>query len=246
MHATRKNHLVGSIARFVGILVFSAAVLGCQDASSAPRAGSGGEVSSADAPGVLPYYSDAAFTPHWFTSPNDVPADFHAIPSFSLTDQDGNEVTEADLVGKLTVANFFFTSCPGICPMTTANMARVQAAFADNDAVVMLSHSVTPEADSVSALKEFADHTAALSSKWHLVTGARSALYNLGKNAYFADEDLGEANPDLDPAQAFLHTESFYLLDSARRIRGVYNGMNTASVTQLIEDIRTLQREPRS
>ena len=210
---------------------------GCRDASASADA-------RPAATGPLPYYSGADFTPHWFETPADVPADFHAIPPFSLTDQQGRTVTEAALDGRITVANFFFTACPGICPMTTANMVRVQTAFADDDGVALLSHSVTPEADSVAALQDFADRMGVLADRWHLVTGERDQLYALGKDAYFADDDLGET--EADPDAAFTHTESFYLVDGQRRIRGIYNGMNTASVTQLIEDVRTLQAEARS
>jgi protein SCO1/2 len=86
------------------------------------------ETSAAEAD-PLPYYASAEFTPHWFDAPADVPGDFHAVPAFALTDQESRTVTEADLDGKVTVANFFFTACPGICPATTANMLRVQREF---------------------------------------------------------------------------------------------------------------------
>ena len=215
----------------LSLLGLAVTASGCQEAVSAPAA-------SATSASPLPFYADAAFTPHWFEAGEEVPADFHAIPAFSLIDQGGRTVTEADLDGKLTVANFFFTACPGICPMTTANMKRVQAAVADRDDVILLSHSVTPEADSVEALRAFADRMGVLAERWHLVTGDRETIYDLGNGAYFANEDLGEPAPDA----AFIHTESFYLLDGDRRIRGIYNGMNTAAVTQLIDDIATLQR----
>lgn len=221
------------------LAAFVVAASGCRDAASAPPTPPASVDSSGES---LPYYGDGNFTPHWFDTSAQVPTDFHAIPAFSLTDQQGRAVTEADLDGRLTVANFFFTACPGICPATTANMKRVQTAFADDDGVVLLSHSITPDADSVAALQAFAQRTGVLADRWRLVTGTRDAIYALGKDAYFADDDLGEtaAAPDA----AFTHTESFYLLDGQRRIRGIYNGMNTAAVTQLIEDIQTLQREP--
>ncbi len=222
-----------SLSALLALAALAAVAVGCQDAAADVRASGG-------APDALPYYADGDFTPHWF-APEAVPADFHTIPAFSLTDQEGRTVTEADLDGQLTVANFFFTACPGICPMTTANMKRVQDAFADDADVVLVSHSVTPDADSVATLAAFAERTGVLSDRWRLVTGDRDKIYALGKEAYFADDDLGEtvAAPDA----AFTHTESFYLLDGDRRIRGVYNGMNTAAVTQLIEDIQALQHE---
>ncbi len=222
------------MTRFFPVLLAAVALAtaasGCQDASA-----------SADVSGTLPYYADGDFTPQWFASAEEVPDGFHTIPAFSLTDQDGRTITEADLDGKITVANFFFTACPGICPMTTANMKHVQDAFADDDGVALLSHSVTPDADSVAALHAFAEQMGVLASTWHLVTGSQDEIYALGKSAYFADDDLGETMARADAA--FTHTESFYLIDAHRRIRGIYNGMNAAAVTQLIADVRTLQRE---
>jgi protein SCO1/2 len=205
---------------------------GCQSASSESD-------ETSYETGLLPYYADENFTPHWFDSAAAVPADFHAIPSFSLTDQEGETVTEADLEGRITVANFFFTACPGICPATTGNMLRVQREFSNVASVALLSHSVTPEKDSLEALQAFAETTGVLAEQWKLVTGAQEVIYSLGKDAYFADDDLGETTP----GAAFTHTESFYLLDGNRRIRGIYNGMNNAAVTQLIEDVRTLQAD---
>ena len=219
----------------LALTLLATAASGCEPAPA--------EASPADAP-ALPYYADGDFTPHWFDTPEAVPDTFHAVPAFALTDQEGRTVTEADLDGKTTVANFFFTTCPGICPATTANMVRVQREFADDDGVVMLSHSVTPEADSVAALADFAERTGVLAARWRLVTGSQDAIYELGKSAYFADEDMGETMARADAA--FTHTESFYLLDGDRRIRGVYDGMNSVAVAQLVEDVRTLQAEARS
>lgn len=192
---------------------------------------------------TLPYYNEATFTPQWFDAAADVPADFHAIPNFSLTDQNGEQITAATFEDKIYIANFFFTACPGICPMTMGNMARLQKAFQEDDSILLLSHSVTPHQDSVEALQAFAQKMHSLSDKWHLVTGDRSEIYALGKSAYFAEEDLGEVIEKGARDEAFLHTESFLLIDKNRRIRGVYNGMNTASVSQLIEDVARLKAE---
>ena len=192
---------------------------------------------------LLPYYNEASFTPNWFDSRSEVHNDFHKIPAFKLLDQDGLTITEQTFENKLYIANFFFAACPGICPMTMGNMARLQKAFAEDDDVLLISHSVTPEKDSLAALQAFAEKMRVLSSKWHMVTGDRDQIYSLGKNFYFAEEDLGEIEQSTVRDQAFLHTESFFLVDQDRHIRGVYNGMNTASVTQLIADVRALQKE---
>ncbi|MEM8489044.1 MAG: SCO family protein [Bacteroidota bacterium] len=192
---------------------------------------------------ALPYYNEASFTPQWFGSPADVPPGFHSIPNFTLTDQRGKRITEATFKDKIYVANFFFTACPGICPMTMGNMARLQSAFAEDDDILLLSHSVTPHQDSTAALQAFAQKMRSLEGKWHLVTGERAEIYTLGKEAYFAEEDLGEKGMQGKRNEAFLHTESFLLIGQNRRIRGVYNGMNTASVSQLIADIQMLKDE---
>lgn len=189
----------------------------------------------------LPFYADAAFTPHWFEAANEVPTDFHAIPAFDLINQKGETFSETDLEGQIVIANFFFTACPGICPSTMGNMRRVQEAFHGQDDVVMISHSVTPDADDVAALDKFASDTHVISDTWHLLTGDRDVIYDLGKNGFFAEEDLGE-RAESSGKSVFLHTEQFFLLDGNRHIRGVYNGMNSTSVLQLIEDAKLLQK----
>ncbi len=138
----------------------------------------------------LPYYSEATYTPQWFDG-EAVPDTFHQIPAFSLTNQLGDPVTEATVAGKVFVVDFFFTACPGICPRMTDNMSLVQQAFADDDGVLLLSHSVTPEYDSVAVLQRYAEDKGVIDGKWHLLTGDRDDIYHLGRNAYFVEEDLG-------------------------------------------------------
>ncbi len=187
----------------------------------------------------LPYYSEASFTPHWFNKESDSLATFHSIPSFSLTSQEGATITEADLDNKIYVANFFFTTCPGICPRMTDNLKIVQEEFLDDDNVLLLSHSVTPDIDSVSVLKAYAQKRKIVSDKWLLLTGDRDQIYNLGRQSYFVEENLGEEKSNDD----FLHTENFILVDKNKYIRGIYNGLNKTSVQQLIADIKTLEKE---
>lgn len=183
----------------------------------------------------LPYYQEATFTPEWIGSEY-VTDDIHQIPAFSLVNQSGEKITEQHLNDKVTVVDFFFTSCPGICPKMTSNMMLVQEAFMDTDDVMILSHSVTPEYDSIPVLKEYADLKGIQNEKWHLLTGERSVIYDLGRNQYFIEEDLGlEKDPE-----DFIHTENFVLIDQNRRIRGIYNGLNKTSVRQLIADAKTL------
>ena len=188
---------------------------------------------------TLPYYSEASFTPHWLTLDSKVLKTFHSIPEFSLTNQLGETVTQSTFKDKIYVTDFFFTTCPGICPRMTANMMTLQEKFSNDDEILLLSHSVTPETDSVSILKAYAENKGIDNSKWHLVTGDRKEIYDLGRKAYFAEEDLGKEKTEDD----FLHTENFVLIDKNKHIRGIYNGLNKTDVQQLIADIKTLQLE---
>ncbi|MEO1261973.1 MAG: SCO family protein [Bacteroidota bacterium] len=188
---------------------------------------------------ALPYYQDATFMPHWLSADDGALNDFHCISSFTFINQEGKKVTEKTFEGKIYVADFFFTSCPGICPKMTKNMGLLQDEFLDDDEVLLLSHSVTPERDSVPVLKAYADEHAVVSEKWHLVTGTQQGIYKLGRKDYFVEEDLGlEKDED-----EFLHTENFVLIDKNRHIRGIYNGLNKTSIHQLIADIKTLKNE---
>ncbi len=189
--------------------------------------------------GELPYYAEATFTPIWLGENEQKAKDLHRIPPFRLVNQESDTITEKTFAGKIYVADFFFTSCPGICPKMTANMKILQDEFSKDNDILLLSHSVTPTRDSVPILKEYAENEGVIVDKWHLVTGNREEIYNLGRNEYFVEEDLGIAK-DIDE---FLHTENFVLIDKFRHIRGIYNGLNKSSINQLIADIRTLKKE---
>ena len=187
----------------------------------------------------LPFYNEATFTPHWI-APNDPALDtFHRISPFQLLNQEGEVITEETFEDKIYVADFFFTICPGICPKMTSNMKDLQEEFLEDNDVLLLSHSVMPETDSVAVLKKYALNKGILASKWHLVTGPRRAIYKLGRKDYFVEEDLGLGMQ----ANDFLHTENFVLVDKNRHIRGIYNGLNKSSINQLVADVRTLQQE---
>lgn len=188
---------------------------------------------------TLPFYDEATFTPNWMATNDDRLDTFHRISPFKLTNQEGDFVTEQTFKDKIYVVDFFFTICPGICPKMTANMMGLQEEFINDNEVMLLSHSVTPERDSVPVLKQYAENKGILSSKWHLVTGTQQEIYKLGRKDYFVEESLG-----LDKAEdEFLHTENFVLVDKNRHIRGIYNGLNKASISHLIADIKTLKGE---
>jgi len=185
----------------------------------------------------LPYYVSADFTPHWLTE-KELQQPVHQIPSFSFINQYGETITGQTVEGRIYVANFFFTSCPGICKRLTNNLSLVQEAYKADD-VLILSHSVTPETDSVGRLLQYAQQYKIKKQQWHLLTGKRSELYTIARKSYFADEDLGEVQAEND----FLHTENVLLIDKQRRIRGVYKGTSEADIRNLIIDIKRLQEE---
>ena len=187
----------------------------------------------------LPYYNDESFTPHWLTPNTEEEKAFHKIPDFSLTNQSGETVTQDTFEDKIYVTDFFFTTCPGICPKMTGNMAKIQEEFKDDNDILLLSHSVMPSTDLVSVLKAYANNNNVIDNKWHLVTGDRNEIYALGRDHYFVESDLGEVKSIDD----FLHTENFLLIDKNKHIRGIYNGLNRASMAQLITDIKALKKE---
>jgi protein SCO1 len=184
----------------------------------------------------LPYYNTSNFKPVW-----ELPKDtaFHKIRPFRLADQNGQVFTEKSIKNKICVVDFFFTICPGICPKMTKNMSVLQSEFIKNDHILLLSHSVTPQKDSVAILAAYAKAKGVNYDKWRLLTGTKDEIYNLGRKYYFVEEDLGEER-DID---VFLHTENFVLIDKNRMIRGIYNGLDENSINALIEDIKVLEKE---
>jgi protein SCO1 len=184
----------------------------------------------------LPYYDTADFTPKWEMENKET---FHAIRKFNLTDQEGKAFTEKNLDGKICVADFFFTSCPGICLKMAVSMTDLQKEFLADGDVLLVSHSVTPAKDSVPILKKYAADKGVQYNKWKLLTGTVSEIYDLGRKFYYVEEDLGEKSD----TSVFLHTENFVLIDKNRHIRGIYNGLDNNSMTALKNDIKDLKKE---
>ena len=190
-------------------------------------------------PAGLPYYTTADFTPHWIEKGSSQLDTLHTIPSFSFTDQGGNTITEKTTAGKIYIADFFFASCRGICPILTKNLKLVQDAFAGDDQVLILSHSVTPEQDDTAVLKKYAANYGVINTQWHLLTGNKDSIYTIARKGYFADEDLGLKLGTND----FLHTENMLLIDKNKRIRGIYKGTSPAEMNNIIADIKLLEQE---
>lgn len=164
----------------------------------------------------------------------------HTIANFSFTNQNGKTITQKDYEGKIYVADFFFTTCQSICPKMTNNMVWLQNQIKNNPKVLLLSHSVTPDIDSVSVLKEYAIRKGVIDSKWNLVTGNKKEIYFMARKSYLAVK-TGKPSEMYD----MVHTENFVLVDAKRQVRGFYDGTNldgpteegVKNVKQLLEDI---------
>lgn len=166
----------------------------------------------------------------------------HTIRYFELKNQLGETVTGKELDGKIYVADFFFTTCGGICPKMTKQMVRIQNEFKNNDRVMLVSHTVTPDRDTVEVMKKYADKYNADHTKWLFLTGNKKEIYGLARRAYFIVKAAQEGEDDGSGAD-FIHTENFVLIDAKKRIRGYYSGIRESSVDSLMNDIRKLLEE---
>jgi len=163
----------------------------------------------------------------------------HTIADFKFTNQNGKTITQKDYEGKIYVADFFFTTCPTICPKMTNNMVWLQDQIKNNPKVMLLSHSVTPDIDSVPVLKKYALEKGVIDSKWNLVTGKKSDIYYIARKSYLAVK-TGKPEELYD----MVHTENFVLVDSKRRVRGFYDGTNLDGPTEPgVKNVKTLLQD---
>jgi protein SCO1/2 len=162
----------------------------------------------------------------------------HRIAEFNLVDQLGDTISNDVFDGKIYVADFFFTTCPSICPKMMANLKELSEFYKADDDILFLSHSVTPVRDSVPVLAEYGKEHGANPSKWKLVTGSKKHIYELARRSYFAVTTEGDGG-DAD----FIHTENFILVDKERKIRGFYDGTSKEDMGRLKSDITILRYE---
>ncbi|WBX70178.1 SCO family protein [Tenacibaculum retecalamus] len=188
---------------------------------------------------VLPFFNSAEFTPEWIAESLSEYNNIHTIPDFNLINQEGKIITNKTYEGKIYVADFFFVTCPGICPVLEKNMSKIQEKYKNDSSVLLLSHTVMPVKDSVSVLKKYALDNEIVSGKWNLVTGDKKHIYNLARKGYFADEDFEKTQN----TAAFIHSENFVLVDKKGRIRGVYNGTLGLETKRLIRHVEILKKE---
>ncbi len=187
----------------------------------------------------LPIYSPSDLDPRLVQDSLQRKGRNHRTLPFRLVNQNGETITEKNLEGKIFVADFFFTTCPGICKDMAVQKRRLQEVFKDDDQFVLVSHSVTPGQDSVPVMKKYAELQGAIPGKWELLTGDKPQIYKLARESYFAVLDEGGKGDEAD----FIHTENFVLVDIQKRIRGFYDGTSEEDVDRLINDIKILKAE---
>lgn len=187
---------------------------------------------------TLPIYNPADVNPELVDSTIQYKSKYHTIADFSFVNQNGDTITQKNYEGKIYVADFFFTTCGSICPKMTTNLEDVQKAVLNNPKVMLLSHTVFPEVDSIPVLKAYAIKHHVVDSKWNLVTGDKKEIYTMARKSYLAVK-LGRPDQLYD----MVHTENFVLVDQKRRVRGFYDGTNKEEIKRLLEDIDFLSNE---
>ena len=183
---------------------------------------------------TLPIYQPSDLNPA-LVDPSAMGHEDHRILSFECINQEGDTITMEDVEGQVLVVDFFFTRCATICPLLTSNMKRVQDRFIDDDRVRLLSHSVTPVADSVAVLNRYGLKKGVDPERWWLLTGEKEEIYKLARKSYFAALDEGDGG-----FQDFVHTENMVLVDRMGRLRGFYDGTDLDEVNQLVRDLEFL------
>lgn len=163
------------------------------------------------------------------------------VKPFSFTNQDGEEVTQQDVQGKVYVAEYFFSTCPGICPIMNNNMKTVYEKYKNNNNFLILSHTVDPDTDTPERLKFYADSMGVATSKWWFLTGKKDSLYHAARVSYLLDDPQ---NHSVNIEEQFLHTQFFALVDKNGKVRRkIYDGLKKKEVKELIEDIQILLDE---
>ena len=162
------------------------------------------------------------------------------VQNFSFTDQTGKPFTQKNVEGKVYVAEYFFTTCKGICPKMNANMKTVYDKFKTEPDFAIISHTCMPETDSVPLMKAYSHKMEADSSKWFFVTGSKDSLYKMARESYLLDNDK---NNSINIKDQFIHTQFFALVDKQGRVRGVYDGLKNEELDKLSTDIKDLLKE---
>lgn len=186
---------------------------------------------------TLPIYNPADFNPVLVDETLQSKSSNHTVSDFTLINQNGDTITQEVYKDKIYVTDFFFTRCPTICPVMTDNMKVLQDQFINDEDIMFLSMSVTPDIDSIPILRQYADEKGVIDTKWNVTTGNKKHIYELARKGYFAVVEQGDGG-----LQDFIHTPNFILVDRQKQIRGIYDGTDDNEINRLISDIKTLKQ----
>ena len=183
----------------------------------------------------LPVYNPSDFNPGLVDISLQNTSKNHTVSDFELINQNGKIITQKDYHNKIYIVDFFFTRCPSICPIMTNNMGKLQEKYLENDHIMFLSLSVTPDIDSIPVLRKYATDKGVIDSKWNITTGNKKHIYELARKSYFAVIEKGDGG-----LQDFIHTPNFILVDKKRQIRGIYDGTKNKEIERLVNDLKIL------
>ena len=187
---------------------------------------------------VLPIYQPVMVDPVLVDESIQYVKKYHRIGAFSFTNQNNENITHKDYDGYIYVADFFFTTCPSICPIMTDNMVYLQSLLAAYPDVKLLSFSVTPNIDTPAVLKQYAVEKGVDDRRWNMLTGNKKDIYELARKSYLVVQEDGNGDE-----HDMIHTENFVLIDTKRRIRGYYDGTDINSIKKILNDIKILLEE---
>lgn len=195
-------------------------------------------ISACNEPAPLPILGNRTTTTKTVNGQTVVDTIYQTIPPFSLLNQDSVLVNNTTVSGKIYVADFFFTSCPTICPVMKKEMIRVYEKFKGNPEVMILSHTIDPDYDTLPVLKDYANRLGSDGKQWMFLWGDRNIVFNLAEQGYFASAAVDSTEPG-----GLVHSGGFILVDKQQRVRGIYDGTNTEEVNKLMLDMEVLLKE---
>jgi len=183
-----------------------------------------------------PLRSLAFYGPKYIDQKND--SVYHTIEPFEFINQYNERITLDSMKGKVFISEFFFTTCKSICPIMNLNLQKVHQQFSNRNDFRILSHTVDPEEDSVSVLKDYANRQGVFDRSWFFLTGTKKELYQMARTSYLLNAEEGDGG-----SEDFIHTQNFALVDKERRIRGYYDGTDTVEINRLITELSLLFAE---
>jgi protein SCO1/2 len=213
-----------NIVQYLPSIILSAILLACSES-----------------PKTLPYLGNKETVEKSINGKIVVDTIYHKIPDFEFINQDSVKITQEFVAGKIYIADFFFTTCPTICPKMKTQMLRIYEKYRDNPNIILLSHSIDPRHDTPSVLKEFKSNLGIKGNSWQMVTGDKAKIYEIGQKSYMVT-----AADDPTQPGGVVHSGAFILVDKDRHIRGIYDGTVPAKVDNLMEDIEILLNETKA